>query len=125
MPPTPSTTRLSAQEAKERLREIVEGFFFRRLTSEDGKPTRHLLVKTPPGLGKTKEAALRAERAGARSVEERVPSRTQLNRTPVGRCATPRLRARPPPDPGHRGVTFVNGRDGDICIWWTQSAKMR
>jgi hypothetical protein len=29
MPPTPSTTPLSAHEAKERLREIVEGFFFR------------------------------------------------------------------------------------------------
>jgi hypothetical protein len=30
VPPTSSTTLLSAQEAKERLREIVEGFFFRR-----------------------------------------------------------------------------------------------
>ena len=36
-PPPPSTTLLSAQEAKERLREIVEGFFFRRLKTEDGK----------------------------------------------------------------------------------------
>jgi hypothetical protein len=56
--PSPSTPLLSAQEAKERLREIVEGFFFRRLRlrTEDGKPTRHLLVKSPPGLGKTKEA---------------------------------------------------------------------
>ena len=32
-PPAPSTTLLSAQEAKQRLREIVEGFFFRRLTA--------------------------------------------------------------------------------------------
>ena len=40
----------------ERLREIVVGFFFRRLTGEDGKPVRQLLVKSPPGLGKTKEA---------------------------------------------------------------------
>ena len=35
MPPTPSLTLLSAPEAKERLREIVEGFFFRRLKGED------------------------------------------------------------------------------------------
>jgi hypothetical protein len=54
--PIPSTTLLLAQDAKDRLREIVEGFFFRRLTTEDGKPIRHLLVKSPPGLGKTKEA---------------------------------------------------------------------
>jgi hypothetical protein len=53
--PTPSTALLSAGEAKKELREIVEGFFFRRLTT-DGKPIRHLLVKSPPGLGKTKEA---------------------------------------------------------------------
>jgi hypothetical protein len=47
---------LSAQEAKEKLREIVEEFFFRRLRTEDGKRIRQLLVKSPPGLGKTKEA---------------------------------------------------------------------
>src|SRR6516164_4076019 len=29
-------------------------------------------------------------------------------------------RDRPPPDPGHRGVTFLNGRMSDISIWWTQ-----
>jgi hypothetical protein len=56
MPPSPSTTLLSAPEAKKRLREIVEGFFFRRLTTEDGKRIRRLLVKSPPGLGKTREA---------------------------------------------------------------------
>jgi hypothetical protein len=56
MPPTPSTTLLSAQEARERLREIVEGFFFRRLTSEDGNRIRRLLGKSPSGLGKTREA---------------------------------------------------------------------
>jgi hypothetical protein len=50
-PPPPGTTLLSSHEAKERLREIVEGFFFRRLRAEDGKPTQHLLVKSPPGLG--------------------------------------------------------------------------
>ena len=42
---TPSTVLLSAQEAKDRLREIVEGFFFRRLRTEDGKRIRRLLVK--------------------------------------------------------------------------------
>jgi hypothetical protein len=48
---------------------MVEGFFFRRLTSEDGKRIRRLLVKSPPGLGKRREAidcAIRyqAEQAG-------------------------------------------------------------
>jgi hypothetical protein len=54
--PTPSTALLSAGEAKEKLREIVEGFFFRRLRTEDGKRISRLLVKSPPGLGKTREA---------------------------------------------------------------------
>lgn len=54
--PIPSTTLLSAQEAKDRLREIVEGFFFRRLRTEAGKAIRRLLIKSPPGLGKTREA---------------------------------------------------------------------
>jgi hypothetical protein len=36
-PPTPGTTLLSAHEAKERLRDIVEGFFFQRLKTEGGK----------------------------------------------------------------------------------------
>jgi hypothetical protein len=31
-------------------------FFFRRLRSEDGKRIGRLLVKSPPGLGKTREA---------------------------------------------------------------------
>jgi hypothetical protein len=50
---SPNIDLLSAQEAKERLREIVEGFFFRRLRTEDGKRIERLLVKSPPGLGKT------------------------------------------------------------------------
>jgi len=54
--PTPSTILLSAQEAKHRLREIVEGFFFRRLRTEEGKRIGRLLVKSPPGLGKTTQA---------------------------------------------------------------------
>jgi hypothetical protein len=37
-PPAPSTTLLSAQEAKERLREIVEGFFFRRRNDQGQAP---------------------------------------------------------------------------------------
>jgi hypothetical protein len=35
---------------------MVEGFFFRRLKSKDGKRIRRLLVKSPPGLGKTRQA---------------------------------------------------------------------
>jgi hypothetical protein len=54
--PPPTTVLLSAEEAKERLRKIVEGFFFRRLKGEDGRHIRRLLVKSPPGLGKTREA---------------------------------------------------------------------
>jgi hypothetical protein len=54
--PTPTTALLSAGNAKEKLREIVEGFFFRRRNEEGQSPIRHLLVKSPPGLGKTKEA---------------------------------------------------------------------
>jgi hypothetical protein len=54
--PPPSAALLSAEEAKERLREIVEGFFFRRLRSEDDKRISRLLVKSPPGLGKTSGA---------------------------------------------------------------------
>jgi len=34
--PNPTTAFLSAEEAKERLREVVEGFFFRRLRGEAG-----------------------------------------------------------------------------------------
>jgi hypothetical protein len=45
--PTPSPTLLSAEEAKKRQREIVEGFFFRRLTGEDGKRVGGLLFKSP------------------------------------------------------------------------------
>jgi len=47
LPPSPNTALLSAQEASERLREIVEGFFFRQLRTEDGKRIRRLLVKSP------------------------------------------------------------------------------
>jgi hypothetical protein len=54
--PIPCTTLLSAQEAKDRLREIVEGFFFRRLRAGDARRVGRLLVKSPPGLGKTREA---------------------------------------------------------------------
>ena len=51
---TQQTALLSAGEAKDRLREIVEGFFFRRLTTEDGKAIRRLVVKSPPGLRETR-----------------------------------------------------------------------
>jgi len=56
LPPAPSTALFSAQEAKERLREIVEGFFFRQLRADDRKRVGRLLVKSPPGLGKTTQA---------------------------------------------------------------------
>jgi hypothetical protein len=43
--PPPSPDLLSAEEAKEKLRELIEGLFFRRLKGEEG----NLLVKSPPG----------------------------------------------------------------------------
>jgi hypothetical protein len=54
--PPPSAALLSAGEAGERLREIVEQFFFRRLRTEHSKPIGRLLIKSPPGLGKTTQA---------------------------------------------------------------------
>ncbi len=67
--PTSSTALLSAGEAKDRLREIAEGFFFRRLRTNDGKRVERLLVRSPSGLGKTREAvewamAYQTEQAG-------------------------------------------------------------
>ena len=44
--PPPTSVLLSADQAKARLREIIEGFFFRRLKGEDGKHIRRLLVKS-------------------------------------------------------------------------------
>src|SRR5271169_819793 len=66
---TPSTTPLlTAQEAKDRLREIVEGFFFRRRNNQAQPPVRHLLIRSPPGLRKTKEAMEWATRYPAYSL---------------------------------------------------------
>ncbi len=43
-----------------------------------------------------------------------------MRRSSVERCAARRgLRARPTPT--STTVTFQNGRDGDICIWWTHN----
>jgi hypothetical protein len=55
LPPS-STALLSRQEADLKLREVVEGFFSQRLRTDDGKRIRRLLVKSPPGLGKTTKA---------------------------------------------------------------------
>jgi hypothetical protein len=84
-PPTAGPDLLSAHEAKERLRAIVEGFFFRRLRTEDGKRIRRLLIKSPPGLGKTKEAMEWATRYQTEQAEN--PSIAGLSRvdiTPAG-----------------------------------------
>jgi hypothetical protein len=54
--PTPNIPLLSAHEAKEKLREIIEGFFFRRRNDQGQAPARHVLVRSPPGLGKIREA---------------------------------------------------------------------
>jgi hypothetical protein len=52
----PNKTLLSAEQASERLRNIVEKFFSWSLKAEDGKTITRLLVRSPPGLGKTREA---------------------------------------------------------------------
>ena len=62
---------------------------------------------------------LRAEQAGARSVKKRQRFQRSALRASVGRCATPGLRARPPPNPTTVPVTFLNGRKSDICIGLT------
>jgi hypothetical protein len=82
---TASTILLSAQEAKERLREIVEGFFFRRRDAQGQVPARQLLVRSPPGLGKTKEAVEWATRYQTQQAQS--PSISRLSRldiTPAG-----------------------------------------
>jgi hypothetical protein len=87
--PTPSTALLSAQEAKDRPREIVEQFFFRRLKTEDGRRIERLLLKSPPGLGKTREAiewaiAYQAEQAGKDGAAARGRSPPPQRRAAVG-----------------------------------------
>lgn len=52
----PNQPLLSAPEAKQQLQDIVEKFFFWTLQGEDGQVATRLLVRSPPGLGKTKEA---------------------------------------------------------------------
>ena len=54
LPLTPKPGLLTAEEASKRLREIVEAFFYRSLRAEDGTRIRRLLIKSPPGLGKTR-----------------------------------------------------------------------
>jgi hypothetical protein len=66
LPPTPSATLFSAEDVTQRLREIVEGFFFRRLSGEDGKGIRRLLVKSPPGLTTSTEAIGHLRQIGPR-----------------------------------------------------------
>jgi hypothetical protein len=86
-----NTALLSAQEAKGRLREIVEGFFFGRLKNNAGKRIERLLVKSPAGLGETREAI-----EWAVAYQSGRPARTEL----VCRSATstrPSFRRKPPP----------------------------
>jgi len=63
---------------------------------------------------------LRAERADARSVKQSVRFQPSMPRTSVGRCATPGA-SHPPAVRTQSTVTFLNGRNGDICIWWTHA----
>jgi hypothetical protein len=57
-------------------------------------------------------------RAGRRPLGKKaVRFRRSVLRAPVGRCATPG--APRPPTARPKVVTFLNGRNGDISIWWT------
>jgi hypothetical protein len=75
LPQTLSTALLSAEEAKGRLREIVEGFFFRR--------NSHLLIRSPPGLGKTKEAMEWATRYQTEQASKGILQMSRLDITPA------------------------------------------
>jgi hypothetical protein len=54
--PLPSRPLLSAEAANQQLRDIVEKFFSWALPGDDGSAVTRLLVRSPPGLGKTREA---------------------------------------------------------------------
>src|SRR6516164_6533942 len=79
---------------------------------------RAVLVATDANSVCRSEALLRAERADARSVKQSVRFQPSMPRTSVGRCATPGA-SHPPAVRTQSTVTFLNGRNGDICIWWT------
>ena len=54
---TPSTVLLSAEQATEKLPQIVEGFFFRHRDGQGQRPARRLFVRSAPGLGKTSKTS--------------------------------------------------------------------
>src|SRR6516164_9562955 len=81
---------------------------------------RAVLVATDANSVCRSEALLRAERADARSVKQSVRFQPSMPRTSVGRCATPGA-SHPPAVRTQSTVTFLNGRNGDICIWWTHA----
>jgi hypothetical protein len=57
-----ASSLLSTQDAKDRLREIVEGFFFGRLRTEDAKRAGRAARQSPPELRKARQAIERAIR---------------------------------------------------------------
>jgi hypothetical protein len=61
--PTDNTTLLSAEKAKQRLREIVEGFFFWRLKTEDVMLIE-ATVRRPPAAKRPRAAGKERPRAG-------------------------------------------------------------
>ena len=80
----PPTVLLSAGEAKARLREIVEGFFFRHRDDQGQVPARQLLVRSPPGLGKTKEAMEWATRYQTEQDKKSILQLSRADITPAG-----------------------------------------
>jgi len=115
MPPTPSTTLLSIQQAKERMREIVEGLFFRRLNTEDGGGlcdlVQHqggdLLYGAPQGLSArgARRGAGDARRGTFRS--RRVRVRAVIAMMALAKASTAPTTA---PNTRHTPSTVVAGR---------------
>jgi len=79
-------------------------------------------ISVTPVSSRSAEFLYEPSELAARSVDNRCRFELPTHRSPVGRCATPGLHARPTPDPDRSAVTFLSGRDGDIYIRWTHPA---
>src|SRR5690242_7163377 len=68
---------------------------------------RAAAISATPDYSRLAEPALRAERCSLG--RQRVRLRAPVNRASLGRCATQRLRARPPPDLDDSDISSVTG----------------
>ena len=116
------TVRLMSDGELTRL-EVLRDLDQRRLTT--AASTQLLGLEPRPAkqdVDQNRQPDTRLPRcAKALAPTEGAVSKLLVHRALVGRCATPRAPRPPAAQPRHRAVTFVNGRDGDICIWWTHT----